>query len=110
MGKKLLLKLKISKYNADNHGSSINVSEFTVCEDLMQQFDATSSEVIEIVIKTDEKSLIHINISCVTSIINFTLMCRIRFQLSLMISSRMGKTTRTHPPQQLMLEVPKPLI
>lgn len=45
MGKKLLLKLKISKYNADNPRSSLNIIEYTVCEDLMQQFDAATSEV-----------------------------------------------------------------
>ena len=47
MGKKFMLKLKPNEYNKGNPCSSINVSEFTVCEDLLGQFDAASSEVME---------------------------------------------------------------
>lgn len=49
MGRKLLLRIKISKYNEENPGSSLNVSEFTVCEDLMEQFNAATSEVMQFV-------------------------------------------------------------
>ena len=46
MGKKLLLRIRYSKYNKDNPESILNISEFTVCEDLMEQFNAATSEVI----------------------------------------------------------------
>ena len=45
MGKKFLLKLKPNEYNKGHPGSSVNVSAFAVCEDLIGQFDAASSEV-----------------------------------------------------------------
>lgn len=47
MGKKLLVRIRISKYNEDNPGSSLNVNEFTLCEDLLNQFNAATSEVIK---------------------------------------------------------------
>lgn len=46
MGKKLLLAIRISRYNEQNPGSSLNVNAFTLCEDLLEQFNAATSEVI----------------------------------------------------------------
>lgn len=45
VGKKLLIKLRLNKYNVDYPNSSITVSAFTECTNLMGEFEETAVEV-----------------------------------------------------------------
>ncbi|XP_028757285.1 uncharacterized protein LOC114716446 [Neltuma alba] len=44
IGKKMMLKMKLNDYNARHSSSSISVSSYTICEDLIEQFMQASNE------------------------------------------------------------------
>lgn len=45
IGKRFILRLWLNKYNEGHPGSSISVTEFAPCQDLMDAFNTASSEV-----------------------------------------------------------------
>lgn len=48
VGKRMLLKLKRNEFNAKHTASSISVQQFSYCENLNDQFNEASSEVVHI--------------------------------------------------------------
>lgn len=110
MGKKLLLKIKINKHNKDNPGSSLNISEFIVCKDLMEHFDAATSKVIKVVKRTSS-CIVEQHINQIAYKIHFLkFMHRLKLQQLLMLRSMMGNTPRRYPHQQRSLQAPSQLI